>query len=121
MTAALAEVYALTGENAKAIELLDGLLSRPSGVTVALLRVDPAMDRLREDPGFQEILRDIRSGNSERAIPERSNTGFAPSVCACIPPEQNGLIDCDLFRGVKRRKVYRVAIAYVIVAAALFS
>jgi TolB-like protein/Flp pilus assembly protein TadD len=56
MTAALAKVYALTGDNAKAIELLDGLLSRPSGVTVALLRVDPAMDRLREDPGFQEML-----------------------------------------------------------------
>ena len=43
MTAALAEVYAVTGENANAIELLDGLLSRPSGVTVALLRIDPAM------------------------------------------------------------------------------
>jgi TolB-like protein len=56
MTAALAEVYALTGENAKAIELLDGLLSRPSGVTVASLRVDPAMDRLRADHKFEEML-----------------------------------------------------------------
>ena len=62
MTAALAEVYALSGENAKAIELLDGLLGRPSGVTVALLRVDPAMDRLRGDPGFQEMLRKHESG-----------------------------------------------------------
>ena len=56
VTAALAEVYALTGENAKAIELLDGLLSRPSGVTVASLRVDPAMDRLRADHKFREML-----------------------------------------------------------------
>jgi TolB-like protein/Flp pilus assembly protein TadD len=57
MTAALAEVYAITGENAKAIELLVGLLDRPSGVTIALLRVDPAMDGLRDDPKFQELLR----------------------------------------------------------------
>ncbi len=62
MTAALAEVYALTGENAKAIELLDGLLSRPSGVTVASLRVDPAMDRLRDDPKFQELLQKYDGG-----------------------------------------------------------
>lgn len=62
ITAALAEVYALTGESAKAIELLDGLLSRPSGVTVASLRVDPAMDRLRGDPKFQELLQKYEGG-----------------------------------------------------------
>ncbi len=56
MTAALAEVYALTGENAKAIALLDGLLSRPSDLTVALLEVDPTMDGLREDPTFAVML-----------------------------------------------------------------
>ena len=56
MTAALAEVCAVTGENTNAIELLDGLLSRPSGVTVALLRLDPAMDQLRDDRRFQELL-----------------------------------------------------------------
>ncbi len=56
MTAALAEVYALTGENAKAIELLDGLLSRPSEVTAAMLKLDPALDRLRDDPAFQKML-----------------------------------------------------------------
>ena len=62
MTAALAEVYALTGENAKAIELLDGLLNRPSGVTASSLRVDPAMDRLRDDPKFQELLQKYEGG-----------------------------------------------------------
>ena len=30
MTQTLAEVYMVTGENAKAIELIDGLLSRPA-------------------------------------------------------------------------------------------
>ncbi len=56
MKEALAEVYAVTGENAKAIELLDELLSQPSDVTVAGLKVDPAMDRLRDDPEFQKLL-----------------------------------------------------------------
>lgn len=56
LTSALAEVYALTGENAKAIELLDGLLSRPSDVTVAMLKIDPAMDEMRNDLAFQKML-----------------------------------------------------------------
>jgi TolB-like protein/Tfp pilus assembly protein PilF len=56
MTAVLAEVYAVTGENANAIELLDGLLNQPSSVTVALLRIDPAIDQLRDDRRFQELL-----------------------------------------------------------------
>jgi len=56
MMEALAEVYAVTGENAKAIEVLDGLLSRPSNVTVPLLKLDPAMDGLRNDPNFQKLL-----------------------------------------------------------------
>ena len=62
MTAALAEVYAITGENTKAIGLLDGLLSRPSGVSVASIRVNPAMDGLRNDPRFQEMLRKHGAG-----------------------------------------------------------
>ncbi|MGB8341042.1 MAG: tetratricopeptide repeat protein, partial [Chthoniobacterales bacterium] len=56
MKEALAEVYAVTGENAKAIELLDGLLSRPGDLTVALLKLDPTWDRLRGDPEFQKLL-----------------------------------------------------------------
>ena len=54
--AGLAEVYALTGENAKAIELLDGLLRRPSDLTVHVLKLDPAFDSLRNDPAFQNLL-----------------------------------------------------------------
>ncbi len=56
ITAALAEVYALTGENAQAIELLDGLLSRPGDLTAPLLKLDPTWERLRDDPAFQQML-----------------------------------------------------------------
>ena len=50
------QVYMVTGENAKAIELLDGLLSRPADLTVAFLKLDPTLDRLRDDPEFQKVL-----------------------------------------------------------------
>jgi TolB-like protein/Flp pilus assembly protein TadD len=63
MTQALAEVYMVTGENAKAIELLDGLLSRPSDLTVAFLKLDPIVDRLRDDPEFQKMLAKHEGGN----------------------------------------------------------
>ncbi len=56
MTTTMAFVYALVGEKAEAIKLFDGLLNRPSGVTVALLRLDPALDGLRDEPAFQEMV-----------------------------------------------------------------
>ncbi|MGH8095188.1 MAG: TPR end-of-group domain-containing protein [Chthoniobacterales bacterium] len=56
MTQTLAEVYALTGENAKSIGLLYKLLHEPSNLTVAMLRLDPSWDRLRDDPEFQKLL-----------------------------------------------------------------
>jgi TolB-like protein/Tfp pilus assembly protein PilF len=52
----LAEVYAVTGENGKALELLEGLLNRPSDVTTAFLKIDPALEKLRADPSFQELI-----------------------------------------------------------------
>ena len=51
----VAQVYAILGENARAIELLGGLLNRPSTVTVQLLRVNPIWDPLRADPAFQKL------------------------------------------------------------------
>src|SRR5213075_37648 len=48
----VAQVYAILGDNGRAIELLDGLLSRPTGVTLQNLRVNPAWDPIRNDPGF---------------------------------------------------------------------
>jgi TolB-like protein/Tfp pilus assembly protein PilF len=56
ITEVLAEVYALTGESAKAIEVIDGLLSRPGDLTVPLLKIDSRWDRLRADPAFQAML-----------------------------------------------------------------
>ncbi len=61
ITGVLAEVYAVTGEKAKAIVLLDGLLSRPGYLTVTLLKLDPAWDRLRDDPAFQNLLQKYAS------------------------------------------------------------
>ena len=56
ITAGMAEVYGIVGENGRAIELLDGLLGRPSAVTVPLLKLSPAWDPLRGDPRFQALL-----------------------------------------------------------------
>jgi TolB-like protein/Tfp pilus assembly protein PilF len=56
ITAGVAEVCGIVGENGRAIELLDGLLGRPSGVTVPILKLSPAWDPLRSDPRFQALL-----------------------------------------------------------------
>src|SRR5216110_30277 len=52
----VAQVYAILGDNGRAIELLDGLLSSPTGVTLQNLRVNPAWDPIRNDPGFQALF-----------------------------------------------------------------
>jgi TolB-like protein/Flp pilus assembly protein TadD len=56
MTEDVAQVYAIIGDNARAIGLLDGLLSRPTGVTLQSLRVNPAWDPIRNDPAFQALF-----------------------------------------------------------------
>jgi serine/threonine-protein kinase len=56
ITAAVAEVHAILGNNAHAIEILEGLLNRPSWVAVEGLKVDPVWDPLRNDPRFQALL-----------------------------------------------------------------
>ena len=55
-TEQVAQVYTILGDNARAIELLDGLLSRPTGVTLQSLRVNPAWDPLRDDAEFQALF-----------------------------------------------------------------
>lgn len=55
-TAALAQIYAWTGEFDEAFRLLDHLLSVPNGLTVAILKIDPAWDSLRKDPRFQALI-----------------------------------------------------------------
>ena len=56
ITEQVAQVYAILGDNARAIKLLDDLLSRPSEVTSQTLKLDPAWDPLRNDPGFQALF-----------------------------------------------------------------
>jgi TolB-like protein/Tfp pilus assembly protein PilF len=56
IAAGLAEVHAILGDSDRAIEILDGLLSRPSGVTVQGLKINPIWDPLRNDPRFQALL-----------------------------------------------------------------
>ncbi|PYK29265.1 MAG: hypothetical protein DME57_10950 [Verrucomicrobia bacterium] len=56
ITAQAAEIYAIVGDNNRAIEMLDGLLSRPSEVTVSGLKLNPVWDPLRKDPRFQALI-----------------------------------------------------------------
>ncbi len=56
ITEEVAQVYTILGDNARAIELLDGLLSRATGVTLQNLKVNPAWDPIRSDPAFQALL-----------------------------------------------------------------
>ena len=51
-----AQVYAILGDNARAIDLLDGLLNRPSEVTLQALKLNPAWDPLRNDERFQALF-----------------------------------------------------------------
>jgi TolB-like protein/Tfp pilus assembly protein PilF len=56
IAAGVAEVYAILGDNDRAIEILDGLLNRPSAMTAQVLKVNPIWDPLRSDPRFQALL-----------------------------------------------------------------
>jgi hypothetical protein len=55
-TAALAQIYAWTGESDEAFRLVDHLLGIPNGLTVPTLKLDPAWDPLRKDPRFQALV-----------------------------------------------------------------
>jgi TolB-like protein/cytochrome c-type biogenesis protein CcmH/NrfG len=52
----VAEVHTILGDKARAIEILEGLLSRPSAVTVQGLKANPIWDSLRSDPRFQALV-----------------------------------------------------------------
>jgi TolB-like protein/Tfp pilus assembly protein PilF len=56
IAAGVAEVHAILGDNGRAIEILERLLSRPSAVTVQGLKVNPIWDSLRSDPRFQALI-----------------------------------------------------------------
>ena len=46
----------MTGDYDKALALADGMLSRPTQLTVALLKQNPVWDPLRQDPRFITML-----------------------------------------------------------------
>jgi serine/threonine-protein kinase len=52
----LARDYALLGRAAPAIAQLRTIWGMPGAPTVALLRVDPDWDPIRNDPAFQQFL-----------------------------------------------------------------
>src|SRR5215813_8774361 len=56
ITEGVAQVCAILGDKDRAIEILDGLLNRPSYVTVQSLKVNPVWDSLRNDPRFQALI-----------------------------------------------------------------
>jgi TolB-like protein/Flp pilus assembly protein TadD len=56
ITQSAAQVYCAVGEHTRAIEMLDGLLSRPAVFTVEMLKLDPAWDPLRNEPVYKQLL-----------------------------------------------------------------
>ncbi len=56
ITEGVAAVHCILGNSDRAIELLDGLLSRPSATMVSLLKINPLWDPIRNDPRFQALL-----------------------------------------------------------------
>jgi serine/threonine-protein kinase len=56
MTLTLAQIYAWTGENDAALELLERSLITPAGVTVSSLKLNPIWDPLRSDSRFQALI-----------------------------------------------------------------
>jgi tetratricopeptide (TPR) repeat protein len=53
----LAKIYILTGENDLAMDKIEYLLTIPGELSVPLLKLDPAVDKLRSLPRFQKILK----------------------------------------------------------------
>jgi tetratricopeptide (TPR) repeat protein len=56
--AGLAQIEAHTGQSEEAVKILRRLLTIPAGeyISVALLKIDPVWDPIRNDPGFQKLL-----------------------------------------------------------------
>jgi TolB-like protein/Flp pilus assembly protein TadD len=57
----LAELYAYLRRPRECCELLAKLLRVPSGLTVPMLKADPAWDNVRADPAFQALLADPKN------------------------------------------------------------
>ena len=53
----LANTYVILGDHGRALDLLEDLLARPSGVSITKLRLDPVYDPLRGEHRFQALLK----------------------------------------------------------------
>ena len=51
-----AYIYLMAGENDRSLSLIAHLLASPVGMKIWQLRLDPAWDRLRDDPRFQKLI-----------------------------------------------------------------
>jgi TolB-like protein/tetratricopeptide (TPR) repeat protein len=60
----LAQIFGAVGRPRECIELLGKLLRVPSGLTVPMLRADPAWDSVRDDPEFKALLADPKNSAS---------------------------------------------------------
>jgi tetratricopeptide (TPR) repeat protein len=52
----MARIYAMVGDYDEAIRLLEDLMSKPTGLGIGALRLDPAWKPLRNHPRFQALL-----------------------------------------------------------------
>jgi len=55
-----AQIFALAGMAAEAVEVLESLLPPPSDTSVFRINLDPAFDRIRDDPDFVAMLEQNR-------------------------------------------------------------
>jgi len=56
-TQTLAQVYMIVGEHDQAIAIAEGMLDRPTPMTVATLRINPLWDPVRQDPRFIAMMK----------------------------------------------------------------
>jgi hypothetical protein len=53
---ALARIYVRAGQSDRAIDLLEGLLQRPSELSPGRLRIDPNFAPLKDHPRFRKLI-----------------------------------------------------------------
>jgi len=57
----LAQIYTMVGEQELALDAIEDLLKRPTdAISVALLKLDPTWEPLRENPRYQKLVKNIK-------------------------------------------------------------
>ena len=65
----LAQLYGYVGEPDKAFAAINQALAIPSGLSIALLKLDPVWDPIRKDPRFQKLVADGEAALQAQAKP----------------------------------------------------